>query len=48
VWEDNIAGVALFKNQGFCLQTQVQVAEHVGLSHAGGSMLMVRPGLTFG
>jgi GNAT superfamily N-acetyltransferase len=48
VWEDNVAGRALFGNQGFCLQTRVQVAEHIGLSHVGGSLLLARPELTFG
>jgi GNAT superfamily N-acetyltransferase len=47
VWEDNAVGRALFEHQGFRLQTRIQVAEHVGLSHMGGSLLMVRPGLTF-
>jgi ribosomal protein S18 acetylase RimI-like enzyme len=47
VWEDNVAGRGLFENQGFDLQTRIQVAKHVGLSHVGGSLLMVRPLLTF-
>ena len=48
VWEDNVAGRGLFEDQRFDLQTRSQVAEHVGLSHVGGSLLMVRPLLTFG
>jgi ribosomal protein S18 acetylase RimI-like enzyme len=48
VWEDNAAGRGLFEDQGFDLQTRIQVAEHIGLSHVGGSLLMVRPLLTFG
>ena len=48
VWEDNVAGRGLFEDQGFDLQTRTQVAGHVGLSHVGGSLLMVRPLLTFG
>jgi ribosomal protein S18 acetylase RimI-like enzyme len=48
VWEDNIAGRGLFECQGFNLETRIQVAEHIGLSHLGGSLLMVRPMLTFG
>ncbi len=47
VWEDNVAGRGLFEDQGFALQTRIQVAEHIGLSHVGGSLLMVRPPLTF-
>jgi ribosomal protein S18 acetylase RimI-like enzyme len=47
VWEDNPAGRGLFEDQGFDLQTRVQVAEHTGLSHVGGSLLMVRSKLTF-
>lgn len=47
VWQDNVAGRGLFENQGFDLQTPIQVAKHVGLSHVGGSLLMVRPLLTF-
>ena len=47
VWEDNLAGRGLFEGQGFDLQTRIQVAEHSGLSHVGGSLLMVRPLLTF-
>jgi ribosomal protein S18 acetylase RimI-like enzyme len=47
VWEDNVAGRELFEDQGFELQTRIQVAEHIGLSHVGGSLLMVRPKLTF-
>jgi ribosomal protein S18 acetylase RimI-like enzyme len=48
VWEDNPAARGLFEDQGFHLQTRIQVAEHTGLSHVGGSLLMVRPKLTFG
>jgi len=47
VWEDNIAGRGLFEDRGFDLQTRIHVAEHIGLSHKGGSLLMVRPKLTF-
>jgi ribosomal protein S18 acetylase RimI-like enzyme len=47
VWEDNVAGRGLFENQGFDLQARIQVAEHIGLSHVGGSLLMMRPKLTF-
>ncbi len=46
VWEDNLAGRGLFEDRGFDLQTRIQVAEHIGLSHVGGSLLMVRPKLT--
>ena len=46
VWEDNVAGRGLFADQGFDLQTRIQVAEHIGLSHEGGSLLMVRQKLT--
>jgi ribosomal protein S18 acetylase RimI-like enzyme len=47
VWEDNVAGRGLFEDQGFNLQTRIQVGEHIGLSHVGGSLLMVRSKLTF-
>jgi GNAT superfamily N-acetyltransferase len=46
VWEDNVVGRGLFADQGFDLQTRIQVAEHIGLSHEGGSLLMVRQKLT--
>jgi ribosomal protein S18 acetylase RimI-like enzyme len=39
VWADNLAARALFEKQGFRLQTAIEVAEHVGLSHVGGSLL---------
>jgi ribosomal protein S18 acetylase RimI-like enzyme len=47
VWADNVAGRGLFEDQGFDLQARIQVAEHIGLSHVGGSLLMMRPKLTF-
>jgi ribosomal protein S18 acetylase RimI-like enzyme len=47
VWEDNVAGRGLFEDQGFGIQTRIQVAEHIGLSHSGVSLLMVRTKLTF-
>jgi ribosomal protein S18 acetylase RimI-like enzyme len=43
VWSDNVAARGLFEGQGFRLQTRIEVPEHVGLSHVGGSLLMVRP-----
>ncbi len=42
VWADNVAARALFRRQGFDSQTQVEVAPHPALAHAGGSLLMVR------
>jgi ribosomal protein S18 acetylase RimI-like enzyme len=42
VWQDNAAARALCERAGFRVQTQVEVPEHPGLSHTGGSLLMVR------
>jgi RimJ/RimL family protein N-acetyltransferase len=41
VWKDNLAARALFEKHGFRLQTAIEVPEHVGLSHVGGSLLYV-------
>jgi ribosomal protein S18 acetylase RimI-like enzyme len=41
VWADNLAARALFEKQSFRLQTAIEVPEHVGLSHVGGSLLYV-------
>ena len=41
VWADNLAARALFEKQGFRLLTAIEVPEHVGLSHVGGSLLYV-------
>jgi ribosomal protein S18 acetylase RimI-like enzyme len=43
VWADNLAARGLFEGRGFRTQTRVEVPEHAGLSHVGGSLLMVRP-----
>ncbi len=45
VWADNVAARGLFESQGFALQKRIEVPEHAGLSHVGGSLLYV---LTFG
>lgn len=42
-WEDNLPARALFENQGFRVQTRVEVPSHPGLRHVGGSLVMVRP-----
>lgn len=42
VWADNIAARALCEQAGFGLKRQIEVPEHPGLSHIGGSLLMVR------
>jgi ribosomal protein S18 acetylase RimI-like enzyme len=42
VWEDNAAAQALCEKVGFRVQTRIEVAEHPGLSHTCGSLLMVR------
>jgi GNAT superfamily N-acetyltransferase len=41
VWQDNTASRALCEQAGFRLQTRIEVPPHPGLSHAGGSLLMV-------
>ena len=41
VWADNLPARALFEKQGFRLQTAIEVPEHVGFSHVGGSLLYV-------
>ncbi len=43
VWEDNLPPRALFENQGFRVETRVEVPSHPGLPHIGGSLVMVRP-----
>jgi GNAT superfamily N-acetyltransferase len=45
VWADNVAARGLFESRGFALQKRIEVPEHAGLSHVGGSLLY---GLTFG
>jgi GNAT superfamily N-acetyltransferase len=45
VWADNVAARGLFESSGFALQNRIEVPEHAGLSHVGGSLLYV---LTFG
>jgi ribosomal protein S18 acetylase RimI-like enzyme len=45
VWADNVAARGLFESHGFALQKRIEVPEHAGLSHVGGSLLYV---LTFG
>jgi GNAT superfamily N-acetyltransferase len=45
VWADNVAARGLFESRGFALQKRIEVPEHAGLSHIGGSLLYV---LTFG
>jgi ribosomal protein S18 acetylase RimI-like enzyme len=42
VWADNLAARALFERQGFAVRTLVEVPTHPGLTHTGGSLLMVR------
>jgi ribosomal protein S18 acetylase RimI-like enzyme len=42
VWADNVAARALFEKQGFAVRTLIEVAQHPGLTHIGGSLLMVR------
>jgi ribosomal protein S18 acetylase RimI-like enzyme len=39
VWADNAPARGLFESQGFRLQRQIEVPEHAGLSHIGGSLL---------
>jgi GNAT superfamily N-acetyltransferase len=41
VWQDNAAALALCERAGFLPRTRVEVAPHPGLSHTGGSFLMV-------
>jgi ribosomal protein S18 acetylase RimI-like enzyme len=41
VWADNLAARALFEKHGFRLQTAIEVPEHAGFSHVGGSLLYV-------
>jgi ribosomal protein S18 acetylase RimI-like enzyme len=43
VWQDNLPARALFEKSGFRPRVRVEVPEHVGLNHAGGSLLMVHP-----
>lgn len=43
VWEDNLPARALFENQGFRVQTRVEIPSHPALQHVGGSLVMVRP-----
>jgi ribosomal protein S18 acetylase RimI-like enzyme len=42
VWADNLAARALFEKQGFRVRTLVELPEHPGLTHIGGSLLMAR------
>jgi GNAT superfamily N-acetyltransferase len=42
VWQDNLAARALFEKSGFHLQTHIEVPEHAGLNHVGGSLLLQR------
>jgi ribosomal protein S18 acetylase RimI-like enzyme len=42
VWADNLAARGLFERQGFVVRTLVEVPEHPGLAHFGGSLLMAR------
>jgi ribosomal protein S18 acetylase RimI-like enzyme len=42
VWADNSAARALFEKQGFAARALVEVPQHPGLTHTGGSLLMVR------
>jgi GNAT superfamily N-acetyltransferase len=42
VWQDNLAARALFEKSGFHLQAHIEVPEHPGLNHVGGSLLMLR------
>lgn len=41
VWQDNSGARAMCEQAGFRLRTQIEVPPHPGLSHAGGSLLMV-------
>jgi GNAT superfamily N-acetyltransferase len=41
VWQDNTAARALCEQAGFRLQIRIEVPPHPGLSHTGGSLLMV-------
>jgi GNAT superfamily N-acetyltransferase len=41
VWEDNAAARVLCEKVGFRMQTRIEVAEHPGLRHTGGNLLMV-------
>ena len=41
VWQDNAAARALCEQAGFRPQTRIEVPPHPGLSHTGGSLLMV-------
>ena len=42
VWADNVAAHALCEKLGFREQTRVEIPQHPGLAHSGGSLLMVR------
>ncbi len=41
VWQDNAAARALCEQAGFRLRTRIEVPPHPGLSHTGGSLLLV-------
>jgi ribosomal protein S18 acetylase RimI-like enzyme len=43
VWADNLAARSLCEEAGFRVKTRIEVPEHPGLHHVGGSLLMVRP-----
>ena len=42
VWQDNVAARALFQKRGFQVGEQIDIPEHPGFTHTGGSLLMVR------
>jgi ribosomal protein S18 acetylase RimI-like enzyme len=42
VWADNLAARAVFEKQGFRVRTLIELPEHPGLTHTGGSLLMAR------
>jgi ribosomal protein S18 acetylase RimI-like enzyme len=42
VWQDNQAAVGLFQKAGFAISTQVDLPQHPGLLHLGGSLVMTR------
>jgi len=42
VWADNEAARGLFESRGFRVEKRIEVAEHAGLRHSGGSLLYVR------
>jgi GNAT superfamily N-acetyltransferase len=41
VWQDNAAARALCEQAGFRLRMEIEVPQHPGLNHTGGSLLMV-------